>query len=291
MKITGPTLFAVCLLSLVPSCKNDSTDMSSYKAERDSIIRVNQIKEKELNALNSIVTAIASSLDSIARQENILLTSKSKDGVLLSKQQILENLNYFETILARQRKQIKELEDSLGHSGSESAGKMKSIIEFLNAQLTEKDATIQSLKRDLNNKNKSINELRSSLASMRSNVEMTEKKNKVLTSTLSAQDDMINECYIRIGTKKELQRAGLLRGGLLAKKRVDYSNVEKKNFNAVDIRKFREIVLKSENPRILTPMPNNHSFHFEDNGDGTCTLHITNPTVFWSVSNFLIIQL
>ena len=32
-------------------------------------------------------------------------------------------------------------------------------------------------------------------------------------------------------------------------------------------------------------------YYFEENGDGTCTLVITNPTQFWSVSNFLIIQL
>ena len=32
-------------------------------------------------------------------------------------------------------------------------------------------------------------------------------------------------------------------------------------------------------------------YAYADNGDGTCTLVITNPTQFWSVSNFLIIQL
>ena len=291
LKTAGSAVFAACLPGLIASCRNERVDVSSYIAERDSIIKENQAKEQELRELNSIVVAIASGLDSIARQEDVLLTSKSKDGVLLSKQQILENLKYFEEMLTRQRKQIQQLEDSLGHSGSESAGKLRAIVEFLNAQLAEKDATIQSLKRDLGNKNKSISELRASLASMRTNVERTEQKNKVLTSALSTQDKIINECYIKIGTRKELQKAGLLKGGFLSKKRVDYANVGKDNFNAVDIRKFREIVLNSDNPRILTPMPNNGSFHFEDNGDGTCTLRITDPTLFWSVSNFLIIQL
>ena len=275
LKTAGSAVFAACLPGLIASCRNERVDA----------------KEQELRELNSIVVAIASGLDSIARQEDVLLTSKSKDGVLLSKQQILENLKYFEEMLTRQRKQIQQLEDSLGHSGSESAGKLRAIVEFLNAQLAEKDATIQSLKRDLGNKNKSISELRASLASMRTNVERTEQKNKVLTSALSTQDKIINECYIKIGTRKELQKAGLLKGGFLSKKRVDYANVGKDNFNAVDIRKFREIVLNSDNPRILTQMPNNGSFHFEYNGDGTCTLRITDPTLFWSVSNFLIIQL
>lgn len=91
--------------------------------------------------------------------------------------------------------------------------------------------------------------------------------------------------------QKQLVASGLLKGGFLQKKKVNYEDVDKSKFNAVDIRKFREVTLKSNNPKILTPQPSNSSFHFEENGDGTCTLVITNPTQFWSVSNFLIIQL
>ena len=71
----------------------------------------------------------------------------------------------------------------------------------------------------------------------------------------------------------------------------EYSNVDKTKFMKVDIRKFRSIQLKSNNPKILTPMPNTSSFHFDDNLDGNVTLIIDNPTKFWSVSNYLIIQL
>lgn len=289
LKAIGFAFVFIFLSFVSASCERNRVDMSKYIAERDSIIRDSQFKERKLNELSDIISTIAAGLDSIAMQENMLLTNKDKDGVLLSKRQIYENLKFFEGVLARQRRQIQQLEDSLGHGAG--VDKLRNIVEFLNAQLAEKDATIQSLKRDLSNKNKSISELRESLASIRTSVEQTEKKNKILTSALSTQDEIINECYIKIGTKKELQQAGLLKGGFLSKKRVDYANVGKENFNAVDIRKFREIVLKSDNPRILTPMPNNRSFHFEDNGDGTCTLRITDPTLFWSVSNFLIIQL
>lgn len=276
---------------LTLSCRNESVDVSSYIAERDSIIRDNQQKERDLSELTSVMTAIAAGLDSIAAQEDVLLTNKTKDGVLLSKEQIRQNLEYFSRVLESQRRQIAQLEDSLKGRGGQNVEKMRRIIDFLNSQLAEKDATIQSLRRDLSDKNKSIGELRASIASLRTKTEQAEKKNEVLTSALSAQDEMINECYIKVGTKKELQRAGLLRGGFLSKKRVNYTNVDKSKFNAVDIRKFRDITLRSDNPKILTPMPNNSSFHFEDNGDGTCTLHITDPTKFWSVSNFLIIQL
>lgn len=162
---------------------------------------------------------------------------------------------------------------------------------WVNQQLAEKDQIIQSLRADLNNSKKDITQLRASLSDMRTRADRAEKKTQILTTALSKQDEVINECYVKIGTKKQLSAAGLLKGGFLQKKKVNYEDVDKSKFNAVDIRKFREVTLKSSNPKILTPQPSNRSYHFEESGDGKCTLVITNPTLFWSVSNFLIIQL
>ena len=133
--------------------------------------------------------------------------------------------------------------------------------------------------------------MRASLSDMKNRATKAENKTQVLTTALSKQDDVINECYVRIGTKKQLLAAGLLKGGFLQKKKVNYEDVDKSKFSAVDIRKCREISLKSSNPKILTPQPSNRSYHFEESGDGHCVLVITNPALFWSVSNYLIIQL
>lgn len=279
------------LLSAV-SCKNNKVDMGDYMAERDSIIQENKTKTQQLNELNGIITTIATGLDSIALQENILFTNQGRDGVKLDRHQIAANLNHMADILARQRKKIQLLQDSLANrSSSESVERLQKVVEFLNQQLAEKDKVIQSLRADLNNSKKDITQLRASLSDMRTRADRAEKKSKTLTTALSKQDEIINECYIKIGTKKQLSAAGLLKGGFLQKKKVNYEYVDKSKFNAVDIRKCREISLKSSNPKILTPQPSNRSYHFEESGDGHCVLVITNPTLFWSVSNYLIIQL
>lgn len=293
MKRFNYVIFILMASCFFFSCKNEKVDMSKYMSERDSIMKINQQKEQELNELNSILNTVASGLDSIAVQEGILYSNKSKDGILLSKDQIAANLNYMSELLSRQRHKIKALQDSL--SSKKGVGgsilKMQKVIEFLNTQLSEKDAMIKTLQADLNNKKNDISQLRSTLVSMKNKSESIEKKNAALSKALSTQDEIINECYVKIGTKKQLMASGLLQGGFLKKKKINYGEVDKNKFNAVDIRKFREITLKSNNPKILTPLPNNRSYHFEDNGDGTCALVITNPTQFWSVSNFLIIQL
>ena len=279
------------------ACKNERVDMAGYMKERDSLIIENQANKEELAELNSIISTVSAGLDSIAIQEGILYSGKTRDGVALNRNQIIANINSMAEILKRQREKIQSLQDSLAmrsansNKSSQSIEKLQNVIAFLNKQLAEKDNEIQSLRRDVNSKNKDINQLRISLSDMRNRAEKAENRTQVVTQALAKQDEIINECYIKIGTKKQLVASGLLKGGFLQKKKVNYEDVDKSKFNAVDIRKFREVTLKSNNPKILTPQPSNNSFHFEENGDGTCTLVITNPTQFWSVSNFLIIQL
>lgn len=285
-------IMPLLMLMLVSSCKNEKVDMQQFVAERDSILQDNRSKTQQLDELNGVLSTIAIGLDSIAVQENILFNGSGRDGVRLDKHEIAARLNGMADILARQRAKIQALQDSLANrKTSQSVEHLQRVVEFLNQQLAEKDQVIKSLRADLNNSKKDITQLRASLSDMKNRAVKAENKTHVLTTALSKQDDVINECYVRIGTKKQLSAAGLLKGGFLQKKKVNYEDVDKSKFNAVDIRKFREITLKSNNPKILTPQPSNRSFHFEESGDGSCTLVITNPTLFWSVSNFLIIQL
>lgn len=285
-------IMPLLMLVLVFSCKNEKVDMQQFVAERDSILQDNRSKTQQLDELNGVLSTIAIGLDSIAVQENILFNGSGRDGVRLDKPEIAARLNGMADILARQRAKIQALQDSLANrKTSQSVEHLQRVVEFLNQQLAEKDQVIKSLRADLNNSKKDITQLRASLSDMKKRAFKAENKTQVLTTALSKQDDVINECYVRIGTKKQLSAAGLLKGGFLQKKKVNYEDVDKSKFNAVDIRKFREITLKSNNPKILTPQPSNRSFHFEESGDGSCTLVITNPTLFWSVSNFLIIQL
>lgn len=292
MMKTFRIIMPLLMLMFVFSCKNEKVDMQQFVAERDSILQDNRSKTQQLDELNGVLSTIAIGLDSIAVQENILFNSRGRDGVRLDKHEIATRLNGTADILARQRAKIQVLQDSLANQkSSQGMEHLQRVVEFLNQQLAEKDQIIKSLRADLNNSKKDITQLRASLSDMKNRATKAENKTQVLTTALSKQDDIINECYVKIGTKKQLSAAGLLKGGFLQKKKVNYEDIDKSKFNAVDIRKFREITLKSNNPKILTPQPSNRSFHFEENGDGKCTLVITNPTIFWSVSNFLIIQL
>lgn len=272
-------------LLFIVSCNNG--EMEKLVAERDSLQTAYNNSEKDLKELNSLVSDIASSLDSISLTEKTLYTDKDKDGVLLDKKQILENLETFGEILARQKRRIAQLEDSLQDIDS---SKWNIIISSIRRSLEEKEQEVLSLKEELATKNKDIRNLRNKVAKTESEIDSIKEQNTMLQSAIAVQDEVINVCYVRIGTKKELQEAEILTGGFLAKKKVNYEKLDKSIFTPVDIRKFRIIELNSKNPKILTPVPASNTYHFETENNKK-VLYIDNPTEFWRASNYLIIQL
>lgn len=266
----------------------DNGEVEKLTAERDSLQTICDKSENDLKELNTLVSDIASSLDSIAITENVLYTDKDKDGVLLDKKQILENLEEFGKILERQKQRIALLEDSLQ---SAEPNKWNIIISSIRKNLEEKEIQIKSLKEELESKNKDIRSLRGRLQKSQSDFNSVKEQNDALQNAIQAQDEVINEGFVRIGTKKELQSAGLLKGGFLSKKKVNYDKVDRSSFNSVDIRMFKVVELNSNNPKILTPQSSGNSYHFEKKGNNVTVLYIDDPTTFWSVSNYLIIQL
>lgn len=293
MKNLSTPVLAFMAITAMMSCNGRNADKQA-KTDGDSSVAVTSTHEDELTQLQSALAAISSGLDDIAVQENLLFADHSNEGNKLSKSQILSKLDAIADVIAVQRKKMAQLQETLSKNksaNSTAVAQLQQVVSFLNKQLAEKDEEIKSLQVEVKSKNQNITQLNASLKSMRQKAEKAEKREQVLKEALITQDEVVNQCYIRVGTKKELKAAGLLNTGILRKKRVNYQSVEKSKFQSVDIRHTRRIKLNSDNPHILTPMPSSRSFHFEEIGDGSCELVITDPTRFWSVSNFLIIQL
>lgn len=283
------TLFPILSLSLLfVACGRGggSIDASKFLAERDSILLQNENQKKELDGLNALMSTISRSLDSIAYQENIVY-SLGGDRTP-TKKQVLENLRNFELLIERQRMMIATLQDSL-RSRNGNSSKVTNIISFLNRQLAEKDITIQNLRKELSQKNKNIADLKEHITALNANVAALTERTEMQEEALTVQDAVINEGYIKVGTKKELQKAGLLiKGRLFSKYRLNVSGMTPSQFTKVDIRHFNDLMLPSGNLKILTDMPDT-SYSLEETGTEVI-MHIVSPSEFWSISNYLVIQ-
>lgn len=276
------------LLSLLLFSCGGGMDASKFLAERDSILDVNVRQQKELDDINFIMSEVATCLDSIAEQEQFLYVSK--EGIKLPRRTVLENLRCFEDLLNRQRRQIALLQDSL-YNRNDSTSRYFKLVEFLNKELAEKDLTIQALQKEIAVNRKNIADLQEQKANLEKNVSDLQEKEKIHKQALETQSDMLNECYIKIGTKKELQGSGLLVSkGLFSKKKIDNSKLDKELFMKVDIRNVLEIPIPAKRIKILTPEPPSTSYIIEKTMNGV-VLNIKDPTAFWNASNFLIIQI
>lgn len=291
MRLSFYSTILFFILSIV-SCNNG--EVENLTAERDSLQLVCEKYEDDLKDLDTLISTIALSLDSVYIAEELLYANKDED--ISDREQILENFEAFSGVLSRQKQRVAQLEDSLLVTKS---SKWNIIIACIRENLENKETEFQTLKEKFESENRvfrsSRNIARQSLPDVTpekkaSDVSAKEHSEKVVETT-QTQEAVINECYVRIGTKKELQSAGLLTGGLLSKKKVNYENVDKSLFNLVDIKLFKVIELNSKNPKILTPQSSTSAYHFEKKGEDKTVLHIDNPTAFWSVFNFLIIQL
>lgn len=283
--------YALLTLStlLVNSCNNQGGDLMKLVEERDSLKMQNETQNKKLTAITGTITAINAALDSIALEEGMIFANDSRETPL-TRLDALKNLQRFESVLNNQKEKIAALEAQLAEQKEDKS--LQGLVEHLQKQLKEKDAQIAMLKSELSKKDVNISNLRKEIASQRSIIsEQTEaiaqldKKNKVQTTALSRQDEVINTCYVMIGTKSDLKRRGIIKG----KKLLADGALDKSKFAKVDIRKFKEISFEAKRPRILTNIPPS-AYTLATKGKHNYTLYVTNVTAFWSISNFLIIQ-
>ena len=110
------------------------------------------------------------------------------------------------------------------------------------------------------------------------------------TDILNDQNEQLNIGYLFIGSRKELQNAGILSKNIFNGSKIMTSNLNFSKFAQIDIREFSEIVCQSKHPKVLSSHPA-HSYSIDKSGDGNSTLTIKDPGAFWSLSNYLIIQL
>ena len=278
----------VLLFLLLYSCQGQH-EREALQAQADSLATINSARADSLAYYSSIMTEISEGLDSITAMESIIFNNdKGIESRVLTHNEVKEKLTALANLLERQNKRIAELEDSLALKG-DSYASMKNVIAHLNQQIDEKNRTIAALRKELEQSNHNIRNLHQRIGSLTESNNLLEAAVKEQEEALTVQSNLINEGYVKIGTKKELQQMGLLtKGGLFSKSKLNVANIDPAQFMSVDIRTFMELEIPSKKVKVLSQMPSS-SYTLTSSG-GSTHLSITDPATFWSVSNFLIIQ-
>ena len=264
------------------SCNNNKENASAVTADTTAVDG-EQLENKEVEEMASLINSVAECLDSIQLQEKMLYNQK--EGTT-DKQQVLAELRSFKDLLARKQQQINDLQAknaSQEKASKKTVANLQKMVNYLNAQLAEKSERIAQLEELVETKNVKISELLNSL-------NVLQVESDYLMDQNVKQDKQLNARYYCVGTKKELKEKGLLKGGFLKKTKVDNNAVDNSLFKRVDERSFKTLTINSKKPKLMTNTPAD-SYTLTSNGDGTSTLTITDAKKFWNVSYYLIIEL
>lgn len=283
----------LCIVGLVLSllvfnaCGHSSNEVVRIVEERDSLKNVANQRQKYIENMGELINLVNSGLDSITAEENMIFPSISEKGY--SKDAMLSKVDNIAKLIANQKEEIAKLEKRLADDAESGVAteddNMQRMIDRFKSQLAEKDRQIAILKNELSQKNADISNLQKKIGSYSQAIAELDRKNAMQTEALKRQDAMLNHCYMIVADKKTLQNSGIVKKGKL----VAQGALDRSKFARVDIRSFTEMEFDAKHPRILTPMPEG-SYTLTTNGKNHYSLKINNPSEFWRISNYLVIQ-
>ena len=276
-------LFAVvCALAFV-ACKQGKSDADLAGAQlRDSLNRVIEQKDTEINDLMSTMNEIEEGFREINEAENRLSLARDGEGAN-REQRIRENLQFIQSTMKQNRELIAKLQRQL-REGSIKGDQLQRTIENLTKQMEEKDKQLQQLREELDAKDIHIMDLDEKIANLNTNVDnLTEEGNRK-TQKINDQDQQLHTAWYVFGTKDELKEQRIYDGG-----KVLQGNFNRSYFTKIDIRVTKEIKLYSRSAKMLTAHPAS-SYTLQRDANKQYVLRITNPQQFWSTSKYLVIQ-
>lgn len=284
------TIFVITMLLQVMLSFTSCGESSKERAQRetiDSLENVSYQNKMNYEDLQRYLYVIAEGLDSISIEEKgLFLKNGDREGKGLNRKRIQQNLAHIRDILSRHRERIAELEKKLGNM-DETHRQLRTIITALRQQLDAKDKELAKLKADLETNKKSIDALTAQIKHLDEEKDDQAQMIQEQQEMIKEQNDKLNNAYIKIGSKKELKKLGLLSSGFLKKTKINYSNMDLSLFQQAD--KGMKNIDLPQKVKILTPVPAS-SYKMIDTNAGGKTLIITDSIKFWSLSNFLIIQ-
>ncbi len=287
-------IYAVISLFALTGCKNESKEDDTARqrlAEQEALA---QASREELEAalserdeLLSLINEINENVSEIQSVEKIVTIKGVGEGN--EKTEITNNLSAIKSTLADRRKRLAELENKIKDSKLTNT-KLLETIEGLKKQIEEQTQTIENLTASLENANRKIAVLDEKVDSLNSTVSDVTKERDIAQDEARNQANIANECYYAIGTKKELKQHNIVESGFLRKTKVMPEDFDKNYFVKADKRTLSTIPLHAKKAKVVSSAQPANSYEIIDQ-NGQKILRITNPSAFWGVSNYVVIQI
>ena len=272
--------------AMLASCDGFKGGSKDLKAENDSLLIELTQRNAELDEMMGTFNEIQEGFRQINDAESRVDLQRGTitENSSSAKQQIASDIEFITKQMEENKAQIAKLQAQLKNSSYNSA-QMKKAVAALTAELNAKQQRIEELQTELASKNIRIQELDAAVSDLSAAKETLVAENEAKAKTVAEQDKSLNAAWFVFGTKSELKAQKILQSGDVLKS----ADFNKDYFTQIDIRTTKEIKLYSKRAELLTTHPAG-SYELVKDDKGQLTLKITNPTEFWSISRYLVIQ-
>jgi chromosome segregation ATPase len=274
------------------SCVENSSKYKAVVAQRDSLALIKQTLDSSYNQTLGIVNDIENGFSEITQtQMDMKVNLKGAETKSANKkEQIAAQMASIKQGIEQNKAKIAELRKLASKKGKENT-KLIETIKHLQAEMDEKTAQIQSLQTELEQKNIKITELSSTVSVQSKNIADQQNVLEQQKSTIKVQDTDLNSVWYCVATSKKLKDAKILTNtGLFQSKKVLATDFDKSAFTQIDLRNVTSIPTNSKNAKIISSHPIG-SYNLVPSDDKLITIEITNPSKFWSVSKYLVVQI
>lgn len=282
---------------LIPLCAIGAVMLAACSGEKgnstaDSLEIVTVQYEQASNFNDSLLLLmgdIYDGLDSINTQEG-LLYSMDKGGEKFDRRaEVRQNLQSIKERLQKNRDLLTQMQAKLDKSGGENSVLKKTIAD-LQTRIDRQEEKIAELNTQLEAANAEIELLNEQVAKGQEDLQAETEAREQAQAQATAAENQANRVYYAIGTNKELKQNGLLEKKFLGATKVLKGDFNENYFTAADKRNLSVINTGGKKVKIWSNVPKD-SYEIIDNANGTQSIKILNPSEFWQLSPYLIIQI
>ncbi|MDP4238909.1 MAG: hypothetical protein Q8904_05485 [Bacteroidota bacterium] len=280
------------LVLITASCVENSGKYKAIVAQRDSLEQVKQGLDSNYNRTLTILNDIEAGFSEINQNETQMRVNlKGVEGSKTNKRELIAaQMKAIKESMEQNKAKIEELRHLAAKKGKANS-KLAETIKRLQGELDAKSVQIQSLQTELDQKNIKISELSTTVTEQSKNIAEQQNVVEQQKTTIKGQETDINTVWYCVASSKQLKEAKIVSNtGLFQSKKVMAEDFDKKAFIQADLRNISSIPTNSKKAKIITLHPQN-SYKLVTGADKKITIEITNPSKFWGVSKYLVVEI
>jgi regulator of replication initiation timing len=261
--------------------------LSQMEAQKNSLTDKITSRDSVIGEWVTTFDEIEKNIAMIKEKENIITMNSSNNELSKDKRlQVLDDIQYINTLLEANKQKIASLTAQLKKSGG-TIKALENKIADLEASVKQSEIEISDLKNTLVSKNFEIDQL---------NIQNSELQNTIVQKDekITKQTYEMNKAFYACGTTKQLKAKGLLtkKGGFigLGKTKSLAGSFSDSAFVQIDITKTKSIPVNSKKAKLISEHPTNSYQFIRDKDKKIESIEIKDPVLFWKISKYAVIQ-